>query len=189
MAITSLTQTRSGSGTTVSAVSSLSGTVFFHWYADGNYLGMSTSGSWTLFLDTDTQRRIDVVDTTDPAFDPFAAPPTGFPAFVTLFFVRSIASDVAGYRIEQIRTTFGSVATDIAFVPQGLNEWSHLVVTPRLDDLIEYDWKIYAIDRAGNENSTPLALKRRTIVRTPDAPRFSVAFDPGSTKVTFALVA
>lgn len=185
MSITSVTQQRSGNGTVVTAVSDLSGTVFFHWYVDGLYVGMSTAGIYSFFLDQDDQVRIDVVDTTNPAFDPLASPPVGHPARHTIFFVRSKDADVVEYRLAQKKDAEADV--DIARVNQR-GEWQHRLISPRLDDLSNYKWTVFPIDAAGNEG-TSREIGDKTVVRTPDAPNFAIAFDAGTSRVTFSEVA
>ena len=173
-------------GVTVTVISNLSGTVYFHWYADGAWLGVTTSNSRTFHLETGDQLRLDVLDTTDPDFDPIANAPAGWPARRTLYWVRSTDADVAAYKIEQQReaaafTTIGRVIADAT-------SWTYDFLTPRLDDLTNYTWRITPIDAAGNLG-TAITIGPEKIVRTPDAPRFTVTWNSGTFKMTFAAAA
>ncbi len=182
MAITSLTQQRNGNVVTLTAVSGLSGTVYFHWYSDGVYLGKTLTGVYALLVDVDDQARIDVTDTNNAAYDPIANAPAGYPARRLLWFIRSTDSDVGSYRIEM--TKDAEAAVDIGAIQQA-DEWSHAFLTARLVDLSSYAFAFYPVDAAGNEG-TALSLSAETLVRTPDAPDFDIAFDEGTTRVTFS---
>lgn len=180
--ITSTTTTRSLNATTVTVVSDLSGLIHYHWYIDGAFAGKTTNAARMFFLAPEDQVRIDVLDTTDPDFDSIANAPSGYPARRSLWWIRSTSADIARYRVEQQREAEGYVP--IAEVVQTSTAWSFSVLSPRLDDLTTYDWRVVPIDVAGNEG-TPLAIGPEPVVRRPDSPAFSIAFDGGTTRVTF----
>jgi hypothetical protein len=182
MAITDTETVRIGSATLVTVTSDLSGTIYYHWYLDGQYVGISTDGTWTFYLDEETQARVEVVDTNDADFDVEAGNPVPYPARRKLWWVRSLATDVAKYRAE-LNQDGGGWET-IGFVQHDERQWTYELLTGRLDDLLDYDFRIVPIDTAGNDG-TALDLDSETIVRTPDAPDFAVSFDEGTTKVTF----
>jgi len=173
---------RTGGATTVTVMPILSGAVYYFWFLDGAYAGMTTEPSRTFVLDSGGQATVDCLQTFDPLFDPTVFAMPGYPAVRTLEFVRSIDPNVAEYRIEQQRasgawTVLGRVADDSS-------RWTYSVVTPRLDDLTSYGWRVVPIDAAGNDGTT-LTLAQELIVRTPDAPRFTVTFDPLNDQVAF----
>ncbi len=182
MAISSVTQTRSGNVTTVIVVSTLTGTVYYHWYLDGSYLGVTQSPSRTLYIDHEDMGRLDVLDTNDADFDPIENAPDEFPARRNLFFVRSVDVDVVKYRIEQ--QVDGGAWETAGYVQHDSSRWSYLFLTDRLDDLSDYAWRVVPIDAAGNEG-TALTLAAERIVRRPDAPEFVATFDDGTTEVLF----
>lgn len=186
MAITAYSSVRHGNATTVTVTSDLSGTIYYHWYSDGAYIASTTSASRSFLYDTDDQSRITVQDTNDADYDPIANAPVGYPAKRTVTWIRSIDSDVARYRIEQ-QLGAGSWAV-IGLVQHVATTWQYELLTPRLDDLGVYTWRMIPVDAAGNDG-TARTLDAETIVRTPDAPRFTIAFDGGTTKVTFAMAA
>lgn len=186
MAITSTTTTQSLNATTVTVVSDLSEPVFYHWYLDGAFIAETSNPSKTFFMPAGDQVRIDVLDTTDPDFDSLGNAPDGFPARRSLWWIRSTSTDVAVYRVEEQREAEGYNV--IADVVQTLTRWSLSVLSSRLDDLTTYDWRVTPIDKAGNEG-TPLAIGPELIVRRPDSPGFSIAFNVGTTKVTFSAAA
>ena len=183
MAITSVMQSRVGGVTTVEAASDLSGDVLFYWYIDGAFVASTVAGVKSFALEDNDQARIDVLDSTDPAFDPVANSPSGYPARRSLFWLRSLATDIASYRVEQ-RKNAGSW-TSIGVVNHVAGQWSYSLLSPRLDDLADYEWRVVPVDVAGNDG-TALTLDAVRIVRTPEAPDFTVTFDEGTTRVTFA---
>lgn len=183
MAITSYSQTRIGTTTLVTVVSDLAGTIYYHWYLDGAYIASTGRPSYGFVLEAGDRVRIEVVDTNNPAFDPVANPPAGWPARRSIFWIRSITTDVDHYRVEQKK---GAGAwTSVGIVFQSGVAWSHSVLSARLDDLADYEWRVMPVDAAGNDG-TAIALDAETIVRTPDAPDFTVTFDEPTKKVTFA---
>jgi len=191
MAITSTMTTRIGQITLVIVTSGLTPPVYFHWYLDGAYMGMTGEGSFSLALKEDEQARVEVIDTTDPAFDPLAAPPAFFPARFTIHWVRSLATDAAEYRIEE--TNDGGAWTAVGRVPHDDEVWDYRFLSDRLVDLTLYGWRVVPVDRAGNDG-TPLVIGAvevywnylQTVVRSPDAPRWNFAWSPGTQRVTFA---
>ena len=182
MSITSIETTRFGNVTHVVATSDLGGTVYFHWYVDGAWLGMSLGGEWDLFLPLGDQARVECIDTNDADFDAIAGAPAGWPARRTLWWVRSLAEDCDQYRVEQ-KLGAGDWST-VAIVHQEPNRWEFSVLTDRLDDLADYTWRIVPVDLAGNDG-TPIEIGPERIVRTPDSPNYTISFDTETTKVTF----
>jgi hypothetical protein len=91
--------------------------------------------------------------------------------------------DVDFYRVEQQRAS--EAWTVLGIVRQLSGQWSFSLETPRLDDLTAYTWRVIGVDVAGNDGA-PLVLGPETMVRTPNAPRFTISFDDVSHKVTFA---
>lgn len=183
MAITAYSQVRSGNVTTVTVASSLTGTVYFNWYVDGAFVGTTTTPTMSFSLEPGDQVRIDVVDTNDQDLDPVANAPAGWPARRTVWWVRSIDADVVKYRVEQ-RKGAGAWST-IGVVQHDALTWSYSLMSPRLDDLSTYEWRVIPIDAAGNDG-TASSIGPELIVRTPDAPRFSATFNAGPTTVTLA---
>ena len=183
--ITDYQQTLIGNLVSVTVTSDLSGTVYYHWYVDGTWVASTTAASYAFRLAVGDQVQIEVIDTTDAAFDPVAGAPAGYPARSTLWWIRVLDADVDGgqYRIEQKQdagdwTVVGQVAAEAG-------RWDYSFLTPRLVDLADYTWRIVPVDRAGNDG-TPIVRGPRKIVRRPDAPRFAIAFDEGTLRVTFS---
>ena len=183
MAITAYTMTRFGTTTTVEVTSDLSGTIFYHWYADGAYLGMTTTPARTFALEYDEMIRVECQDTTDADYDPIANAPDGWPARRSIFWTRSTDTDAAGYRVEQ-KAGAGDW-TEIGRIHQNATAWSFAVLSPRLTDLTVYQWRVVPMDAAGNDG-TPITLDAETVVRTPDAPDFEFTYDEDTDQITFA---
>ena len=182
MSITAYRQNRLGQATRVTVTSDLAGTVYYHWYLDGSWIASTRAAERLFVLPPDDQARVEVIDTTDADFDPLANAPAGFPARRTLWWLRSLDLDAERYRVEQ---KVGSDAwSELAEVVPLPTQWSMEYLTPRLDDLSVYRWRITPVDAAGNDGTARL-IGPEKIVRRPDAPRFTISFDEGTTRVTF----
>ena len=163
----------------------LSGIRWFYWYIDGAYTGKTTGPTKTFQIPAGEQFRLDVIPTDQEDFDPIANAPAGYSSRRTLWWVRSLSADTAYYRVDQ--SMDGGEWTTLALLPIETNQWDYSIITDRLDDLAEYTWRVVAIDAAGNE-SEPLLIGPEIVIRTPDAPNFSVFFDDETDMVTFASV-
>jgi len=183
MAITSYSATRTGNCTTVTVTSDLSGAIYFHWYIDGAFVATTRSPSRSFFLELGEQVRIEALDTTDPDYDPIANAPAGYPARRSIWWVRSTDSDVKRYRVEMQKN--GGAWSTVAIVNHRPGVWMYRALTGRLDDLSSYVFRVIPIDAAGNDG-TAVTLETEKIVRTPDAPAFTISFDEPTAKVTFS---
>ncbi len=183
MAITEQNISRIGDLVTIEVTSNLTPPVHFHWYVDGVPVAETSAGSYTFHVPLGDQVRVEILDTTDPDFDALANAPDGYPARRELFWVRNTDAAVQHYRIEQQQD--GGDWTILARVWQRPGVWEQRCRTERLTDLSTYSWRIVPVDTAGNDG-TVLTIGPEKIVRTPDAPDFTVAFDDGTQKVTFA---
>lgn len=168
-----LSQSRTGNTTTVVATSTLTGTVYFHWFQDTRYLGFTTTPRRTFYLSPGNQSVIDVVDSNSSA-QPTA--PAQYPARRVLSFIRSSSPTIAKYRIEQQQN--GGGWTAVGVIADNPGSWVYNFTTPRLVDLSTYAWRVVPMDAAGNDG-TPVMLSGESIVRTPDAPTFSATFSGG----------
>ena len=190
MAITGYTQTRAGNITRVTVTSDLSppagGVIYYHWYLDGGYQGVtrssSTTSSKTFMLDQSEHVRIVCQDSLDANYDAIANAPVGYPARRTIEWVRSVDPAVARYLVTQI---VGVDIDQVANLPALSGRWQYRFVTPPLADLTSYTWRIAGYDAAGNAGNWK-QVGAEKIVHTPNAPRFTVSFDAGTTRVTFA---
>lgn len=179
----SLSLTRAGGLTRVFAESDLSGSVSFCWYLDGAYVATTTVGERDFQVEPGDQVRIEVLDTTDPTFDPIANAPAGYPARQSLWWIRSLDSDVDRYVIEQLQDA-GSWER-VAIVRQTADAWAFGWLSRRLVDLATYSWRVTPLDVAGNAG-TPRVFGPQKVVRRPDAPRFTVAAAGGHVTFTGA---
>lgn len=181
MAISGETVTRIGPRTLrVTATSDLGAGVVFYWYLDGAFVGSTSTGSRVFQLEAGDQAAVDVLDSTDPSFDPVANAPAGYPARRILEWTRPPEADVSSYLVEQQRAA--EAWTALGVVPQRL-EWSHRLLTPRLDDLETYTWRVTPYDAAGNAG-TAITIGPELVVRRPDAPGWSLSFDDGAQRIT-----
>ncbi len=168
---------------TVRVTSDLSGTIYYHFYLDGAWLGQSQYPVWTLHLEQNEQAVVECVDSNDADFDPIAGAPDGYPARKTLWWIRSGASTVNHYRVDAKRDS--DAWATVAVVPHEDRRWTYSYLTDRLDDLTPYQWSVYAVDDDGHLIALAL-LDAETIVRTPDAPEFTVSRDDGTDLITFS---
>jgi hypothetical protein len=182
MAITGYSQTRQGGVTIVTATSDLSGTIYYHWYVDGAWVSGGQGNGFSIRLQPDEQNRVECIDTNDADFDPVANAPDGYSAVRTVRWYPSASSDVAHYRIEQLKS--GGEWTVIGTVRHDPNVWEYRFVSPRLDDLSDYSHRVIPVDVAGNDGSAATSDVER-IVRTPDAPDFTVTYSSVTQRVTF----
>jgi hypothetical protein len=183
LTVTNYLFTPLGSFTLVQVTSDLVSPTFF-WYLDGVFYERTAAPEISVFLEEGDQAEIVAVDTIDPEnFDVIANAPVSQPARRTLWWVRSVDLDASRYVIRQQREAEGYI--DVGTEP-ATDAWSYRYITPRLDDLTQYDWRIVPFDLAGNEGA-PFAIGPEQIVRKPDAPDFVIAFDGGTTRVEFDL--
>ena len=175
--------TRMDNTTRVTVSGRLTGNVFYYWYLDGAFVGRSQSNSRSFVLAHNDMVRVEVIETYDADFDAEANAPAGWPGRRTLWWIRSTDADVDHYRVEQAYGA-GDFA-EIATVQAVAGQWEYEVLSPRLLDLSGYTWQVVPVDAAGNDG-TALEIAQEVIVRTPDAPDFAIAFDEGTTKVTFS---
>ena len=145
MAITSYQQQQFGTLTVVTVASDLSGTIYYHWYIDGAWIASTQSPTRGFTLEAGDEVRITVNDTNDADYDPVANAPTGYPARRTIVWLRSVDDDVASYRVEQYLSEWTSIGT----VQRSGAAWRYSLLSPRLDDLSEYDWRVVAVDKIG----------------------------------------
>lgn len=185
MALTSETVKRDSRQTTVTVVSDLASPVFYHWYIDGQYMGFTTSGVRTFYMPDGDQARIQVNDTTDADYDPIANAPAGYPARRLISWDRSLDDSVGYYRAEQ---KLGAGAwVQIGIVNRVREQWSYSLLTPRLTDLSAYTWQVVPVDKFGNDG-TVLTIGPETIVRTPDAPDFTLSLTGAPPNMVFTEV-
>lgn len=180
MTITSYSFTPFYPFTQVEVTSDLTDPTYF-WYVDGVYFAR-TAVPWVMVhMPEDDQGEVIAIDTTSPdAFDVQANAPTAYPARRELWWTRSQDADVAFHRVKQQREAEGYETIEDVAVSE---DWAYRLITPRLDDLTNYDWRVVPVDAAGNEG-TALALGPEKIVRKPDAPNYSVSFDGGTGRIT-----
>lgn len=181
MAITSLSVQRMGRLTTITAVSGLSGTVYFHCYIDGTWIGQNTTGVFYVTLDTNEQAQVDVNDTNSATYDYIANGPTVYSAKRTLFWTASADTDTWYYLIEQNKNAAGW--TTIGRIYDNGN-WSFAFLTLKLTDLASYQFRITPYDLADNAG-TAKTLAAETVVRVPESPKFTISFNDGTDKVTY----
>jgi len=176
-------QIQHGQVSVVRVSTPLAGRVYYFWWVDGTYVGMTASAEYRLLLPAGEQARVECVASQNPHFDYRAHGPATPPARAVIWWIASTAADVDYYRIDESRD--GAAWSELVRVVHSPGLWDHRYVTGRLVDLAGYAWRVVPVNRAGNEGA-PIDQLPRTAVRTPDAPDYTVAFDEGTTRVTFS---
>lgn len=190
MSVTAYNFNRSGNLVTVTVTSDLTGVVYYHWYRDGVYVGTTMNPAKGFYVPFNEQARVQCNDTTSAAYDPIANAPTAFSANRTLYWTRSLSSDVAFYRIEyQVVAPYTDEdKTLIARIPVVAGQWDYHYLTPQIAEVtglpLTVEFSISPEDVAGNIGTATVVTDK--IVRRPAAPDFTLSFDEGTTYVTIA---
>jgi hypothetical protein len=174
---------RIGDAVEVTVLNAWEGTLWYHWYLDGQWMGRTDEPLRVFQVPAGEQLRLEAIPTDQADFDPIQNAPTGFPARQTVWWTRSIDADSAACRVQQ-REGDGDWQT-IAEVPQTAGQWDFSIITDRLKDLTQYTWRVVPLDAAGNEGQTQI-VGPETLVRYPDAPRFAAQFNPETRTVQFS---
>jgi hypothetical protein len=170
MSVTISTQSIDGT-TVVTATSTLSPPVYYAWWLNGIFLGLSTSNTWTFRPDAGEQLFVEVVEGNSPDYDPATKPMLAAPARRLLQWIRSLDATCAAYQVQQNENSHGW--TTIATINADPLTWQYSFTTQPLDDLARYQFRVLPLDAAGRAG-TPIAIPAELIVRTPNAPTFSV---------------
>jgi hypothetical protein len=174
---------RLGAVSQVSAETSLGGGQI-HWYRDGQYVAPGD----VLSVQLDALSRVEHVASNDPLFDPLTVPQAaGALGTRTLFWVRSLDVEIDKYRIEQAQKAPAAGSwgawTPLAIFPDDPSKWSYQFTTAVLADLTDYRWQIVPI-RKGSIDGDPLPLGPEFVLRTPDAPAYTISFNPVTGRIT-----
>lgn len=179
-----VSRARFGPVTVLTVAGRFAGRVFYHWWVDGDYGGRSASNTFGVHSPAASVARLYIIETLDPDFDPVAGAPDMFGPRKMIRWLRAVDLAAHSYRVEQSRAGAGWVEIGSVFAA-GRAAWEFALKTPRLDDLVSYAWRVIPVTFAGNDGNT-LAFAAETIVRTPDAPDWTVTWDPDTERVTFA---
>lgn len=179
------TRQRFGNITRVTVTSQEGGTLFYHWYVDGAWVGVTQTPSFDFYLANGEQAEIICQTTHDPAYDGPAHAPPGYPARRTLWWTKSADADVDHYRAEQGTGASPPGAWTLLGTRKDKGQWTFQYITPRLTDLTWYWHRIVPVDLAGNLG-TPIVFGPEYVVRKPDAPDFVLTFNNGTQRATFA---
>lgn len=171
-----------GQLTTIRVTTPLVGNVYYYWFVDGAFVGMTASPEYVMILPEGDQARVECIASNDASFDYLLNRPATPATRSVVWWIASASSDVAAYRIEQAKD--GGAWAEIGRINHDAARWDYRFVSPRLDDLASYAWRVVPIDRVGNDGEV-VSRAVRTIVRTPDGPDFAIAFDDYTTRVTF----
>jgi hypothetical protein len=172
---------RNGPVVCVTAASDLTGSVNYHWWIDGVYLGSGSAPSRDFYIMAGEQARIDVIYTTDADFDPNENRPDVPETRQRLQWTLGVDLQATIWRIDE--QTDGETWNTIAKVAVRTGQWSYEYLTRRLTDLVTYTWRVVPIDECGNER-TEVSLGSFICVRLPDMPETTMEFDGVTNRVT-----
>ncbi len=162
-----------------------SGTDYYYWFLDGVFWARTTTPVLLVALAAGDEAEIFCECNDDADWDYVANAPAAYPARRTIWW--TAAADAARY-LAQYATgesePAGEAYVTIADVRDD-GSWTYRIVTPRLDDLTWYWFRVVPYDAAGNAG-TALVAFREYVVRTPDAPDVTVTYSSGTQRVTFA---
>lgn len=188
MAITGYSTERIGNTVVVTVTSDLTEPIYYHWYKDGAYVAMTAAPQRSFYVDFGEQLNIVAVDTEDPDFDPLAAPPDGWPARRTIWWIRSVDESTVRYDVAQSYNDPEVLLGEIIASVPATGAWAYAVLTPPLNDLYTYFWTITPYDAAGNAGDE-VTLSEEVVVRRPDAPDVDIAYSAGTQRVTISAAA
>jgi len=170
---------------TVRLTPSETGTLYYHWYRDGQWVTRTCVPELTQYLDGGAQVELAVCVTRYRDWDGRAHEPPGYPRQRPVQWLRTLASDVAGYLIqsatgqgapaEEDWNTLGRVRDD--------GSWFYLLDSPVLSGQSWYWFGIVPVDKAGN-SGTRLELGPYWQVGRPTMPDVAVSFDDETQKIT-----
>lgn len=190
MAITYNHTRRHQNMTEIKVTSDLSGTIYVHGYVDGSWIGRvvanaDKTATFFVAMEDGDQAEFVAQDTTDDAYDPISNAPIGYPARRTVWWTASTSSDIAFYRVQfGTGQSLPGAWTDLGDVWDD-GKWSYVFISQRLVDLTWYWFRIVPYDKAGNAG-TVKTIGPEFVVRRPDAPDFTTAFNDGTQKVTYS---
>ena len=167
----------------VTASCFLAAPVYYHWYLDGQYLGMTTLAERSFRLVAGDQVQLIVLATRLADFDPYANAPAGYPARKTVWWIRSLDPSAAWYRVDQQQPD--SSWLPVARLAADSKTWGYCWLSGRLADLTAAAFRIVPLDALGREGS-PLVFPPEMIVRTPDSPAFTISFNPTNQLLTLS---
>jgi hypothetical protein len=167
------------------AVSDLTGIVYFHWYLDGVYMGVSRSGVFEFSPPPGEQFLLRPIDTNNAAFDPITSGPGAPPQRMTLHWHPPADTDVDHYEVYETLEDVAPVTTLVAKIPHDDGVWLYTYLSPRFRGA-GFSYEIRPVDRAGNVRDPGLVvLEFAPSIQAPLAPNWTFTFDEGTTRVTF----
>lgn len=169
----------------VTVTSSLSGRIYYHWYLNGQYKGATLTRTKAFRIRIGDDANVLCIDTNAIDFDPVLSAPDVVSDRITVYWVRSLDTDVTHYIIQQNKD--GGGWTDIG-KQISTGAWQYEFITDRLVDLATYQYRVVPYDAAGNAG-TPITFTAEKHVRVPDSPDWTSSYSAGTTRFTFSAVA
>lgn len=145
----------------------------FRIYQDGVLISTQTDTSITVHVSSGSLPVFEILD------DSEAVPEPGYPAYSVLSW--ALDADASAYRIERYN---GATWDEVVLLSPDLTTSFQSWQSSTLDDLSTTQYRVLAIDAAGNEGS-PTAITV-FMVRHPDPPAVSMTFNSGPRTVTIA---
>lgn len=180
--ITNYAFARSADTVRVTVVSNLVGDVIYHWYTDGEWIGLTRVPTNTIRVPIGSAVEIVCLDTLDANFDQYLSAPMGYPPDRIICWCRSIDPSVVAYRVSQ-RIDAAEWAV-IGMVAADRRLWRYSFRAANLLMAV-YRWRIIPIGVGGVEGPA-IEIGPEYVVRVPAAPVIACTFDPETKRITYS---
>lgn len=152
---------------------------YYHWYADGAYMGCNEGQSRCFRIEPGRQM---VVEVKPVRWSSYRGRDRDLPAYDGTLLIEWGPSTNATYYLAQYQPSGGSWTTFAKIHEDG--RWCYHARTPQLDDDTIYNLRVMPMDAADGAG-TPLDLGSRRVVRFPDVIDADITFDDDTDKFTF----
>jgi len=182
-AVLTVTLRRAGARALVSVTTNLSGSVYYHWYVNGRWIGVTQRPQhWFHVQDERRQIEIECVATKWSRFDHELHRPLQYHGHPLVSWIRSASTDVAHY-LAQYRQDAGEWTT-FQQVRHVAGRWQYRVTAPLLADGSAYEFRVVPVNTSAVAG-TPIVLDTVTVVRTPPVTAYVCTYDEDTDRVTF----
>jgi hypothetical protein len=181
--ILTISVAQDGGHCVVSVTTSLTGTVYYNWYRNGRFAGVTVRPERKFHVGAGEQIEVDCIATRWRGFAAARHAPQSYHGRRRLEWLRSADSDVDHYLV-QYQKDAGGWST-FRTVKHKAGQWSYAASTPTLDDGSTYDFRVIPVDTSSLEG-TALSLDSLLVVRHPDVTDYAVSWSSGTGQVTFS---
>jgi hypothetical protein len=181
MTITTRTMQQIGDVAFAACTSSLPNPTYY-WFVDGIFRTKTTVPRYVVTVPAGAYHAVDVIDSTDSAYDPYAAE-TEQGAARRMVFTPVAGTDATSWRVQQQPSGGDWSTVRTVHVRDGVHTYE--VITPRLDDGATYTWRAVPYDAAGNDG-TPVTVHTEAVVRKPEPVYWTGLYSSGSNSIAIS---